>query len=450
MGRQLEETLDSIEKLETFFRSRKDKTAIIFADLVGSTLYKQMRGLVPGLLKTRRHNKTVSRAIEEQGGTVVKYLGDGVLGRFDVGTRIDEAVCAINAAILIHERFEDANQGINDMMERIESRIGIGFGVVADFYGNDPQGPTVDLASRIQSLAKPGQILAHRSLVGASNLGRIGSRIGSTKNWSGREHVGDPVSVRLKGVPEPQDVVEIRWRERFLGVDRPDFPADVWDNYQYNAILFPLQEFPEAIRSRYFGICFDLKYRAVLRSASLHFVLVDSIEQLDATMKDAALFSRYMLPRNPTLATLPLAQTFDVVFLTVEDLPVQQVESREETGREYYFRRTFMAPGLKSLVGETVTFHYQTKTIIAKRGNFFAMVTEYPVRGLSMSFDAGAVSLRRLKPVDYFATRTPPRFVYTPNRQQPKKIELHVSEMIPPRGGVVFVWDLERGEAEST
>ena len=70
------------------------------------------------------------------------------------------------------------------------------------------------------------------------------------------------------------------------------------------------------------------------------------------------------------------------------------------------------------------------------------MVTEYPLKGLSMNFDVGGASIRTVRPVDFFSTKTSPRFIYTPDKENAQKIEVLIDGWIYPRGGVVFVWDL--------
>ena len=145
----LETFLDSAAKLEDYFRNKADKTVIFFADLVGSTLYKQQRPFVMGLNKTRIHNQIITEIVRKHKGEVVKYIGDAVLARFDMKQNENDAYLAISAAIEIQEKLHEYNGPVIEKLEKIETKIGIASGVVADFYGNDPQGPVVDLTARI-------------------------------------------------------------------------------------------------------------------------------------------------------------------------------------------------------------------------------------------------------------------------------------------------------------
>ena len=55
---------------------------MLFLDLVGSTSYRQRYGAVKGLAKAHRHNLIASESIVRNGGEVVKWIGDSVMGVF--------------------------------------------------------------------------------------------------------------------------------------------------------------------------------------------------------------------------------------------------------------------------------------------------------------------------------------------------------------------------------
>lgn len=444
MASKLEEVLDSVSKLEDYFRTQDERTLIMFADLANSTLYKQQRPYVMGLQKTRLHNKIVTKAIEKQGGQVVKYLGDGVLARFDLGEDVHLGFKALNAAIDIQETLSDYNSKITDSLEKIETRIGIALGVVANFYGNDPQGEIVDLAARIQANAKPGQILAQQEVVVQSNLGRIASRIGQIRKWSGNDYISSPVLLTLKGIPSPQPVVEVRWNEHFLGIKKETEYDEYWENYRYEATLFNLQHRNGALEDEFFRIVMDLRYETVLRREEFAFVCVDTVEDLSSAMQDGNLFSRYKLPLRPGIVD-SIDQLFTVEFLYVNGILCREQGAKSDRGSGRYFTRNLAGDGISELVGQKVKVWYRVNTIIRKNGNFFSMFTEYPVKGLSMSFDVGSVGIRNLSLVDYFVSQKRPTFVYTPDRIGAKRVEVFIDDWIYPRGGVVFIWELEDG-----
>ncbi len=437
----LEIFLDSAAKLEDFFRNKADKTVIFFADMVGSTLYKQQRPFVMGLNKTRLHNQIITGIVKKHKGEVVKYIGDAVLARFDMKQNENDAYIAINAAIEIQEKLHEYNEPVIDKLEKIETKIGIASGIVADFYENDPQGPVVDLTARIESNAKPNQILVHKPIIGAININNIQSQFGKISGWKGDDYISDSVCLAFKGIPEPQEVVEIRWRENFIGIKEKNKYDEYWGNYRYDATVYPLDDsYPEEVRKKYFNIIFDLRYTNVLRKTRFPFVCVNSIEDLNKAMKDSSLFSRYMLPKSQIFQDI-IEKVYQVEFVRINEQNLQEIESEPLSGTCYY-SRSWGGESIEKFMGKEVTLHYRVNTIIAKRGNFFAMVTEYPTQNLSMKIDMGLVPIRSLRPIDYFASKKRPQFIYTPNKSTAKKIEIIINDWIYPRGGVVFVWDL--------
>ncbi len=126
---------------------------ILFADLVGSTAFKFNRPDVQGIERDYRHNSIVHGVVEDQfGGVTVKYLGDGVMAYFE-----GEDCCrrAIQAGLGIVGELDKYNHGRN-WEHQIVTKIGVHFGPVwmlKSFGRFDPMGSTVDIASRLCSIA---------------------------------------------------------------------------------------------------------------------------------------------------------------------------------------------------------------------------------------------------------------------------------------------------------
>ena len=116
--------------------------AIMFTDIVGYTIMmSQDEQATLAILRSNR--ETHKKLILEFGGQLLKEMGDGILASFDNST--DAVICA--AAI---QKASIENQ--------IKLRIGIHMGEVT-FENNDVFGDGVNIASRIQPLAEPSQIL---------------------------------------------------------------------------------------------------------------------------------------------------------------------------------------------------------------------------------------------------------------------------------------------------
>jgi len=115
---------------------------------------------------------------EEHNGSLVKSMGDGWIAEFPA------VVDAVAAAISIQSSLSD-----NDM---IKLRVGLHIGDVS-FEGEDVFGDGVNVASRLEELAEPGQVLlsdpAYQTL-DAKSQGQFGQ--GSYRNLKG---VKDPLKV---------------------------------------------------------------------------------------------------------------------------------------------------------------------------------------------------------------------------------------------------------------
>jgi class 3 adenylate cyclase len=130
--------------------SRSRVLTLVFTDLVDSTALKTQRGDAAVGELIARHREIVTRLAGECGGRIVDWAGDGRFLTFETpSTGVDFALR------LQGMHFEAA--------ELPKVRVGIHLGEVTDATGPDGrprvEGLAVDLASRIQSLAAPGQIL---------------------------------------------------------------------------------------------------------------------------------------------------------------------------------------------------------------------------------------------------------------------------------------------------
>src|ERR1700677_7928 len=105
-------------------------------------------------------------AVKEQGGSVKDFTGDGIMALFGVPDALEDApLRACRAGLLIHERLAVASPAIEAKHAiRPQMRIGVnsGLAVVTQIRGESAAmtalGDTVNLASRLQTLAQPGTV----------------------------------------------------------------------------------------------------------------------------------------------------------------------------------------------------------------------------------------------------------------------------------------------------
>ena len=67
----------------SIFEDKEVHASILFADLVGSTEFKRRQSVRDGLAKVVRHNEVVRNCVRSFDGSVVKYIGDGVMAKFE-------------------------------------------------------------------------------------------------------------------------------------------------------------------------------------------------------------------------------------------------------------------------------------------------------------------------------------------------------------------------------
>ncbi|HAQ17704.1 MAG TPA: AraC family transcriptional regulator [Prolixibacteraceae bacterium] len=154
--------------------------AIMFTDIVGYTalMGNDEQKAFYLLRKNREFHKPV---IDQFGGRLIKELGDGVMASFNTVSD------AVNAAIKIMEACNAAKE--------FQLRIGIHLGEVV-FEDDDVFGDGVNIAARIQSVAKPGTICISESVHhNVSNKKEIRTRFVKEET--------------LKNVKEPVKIYEV-------------------------------------------------------------------------------------------------------------------------------------------------------------------------------------------------------------------------------------------------
>jgi class 3 adenylate cyclase len=110
----------------------------------------------------RRQRDMVQPLVQRRGGRIVKTTGDGLITVFESATDALLAAAEIQTAIQTHNRqsFKDDDQ--------FQLRIAVSTGEVA-LLDNDAFGDPVNLASRVQQLAQPGEVYFTESTYHAMN-----------------------------------------------------------------------------------------------------------------------------------------------------------------------------------------------------------------------------------------------------------------------------------------
>jgi len=146
-----------------YLQGQEQEIAILFADLRGFTTMSEDRLPYDVVFILNRYFAAMGEAVEEAGGQVDKFIGDGVMALFGIGKGIEAGSRdALNAARLMANRLEGLNKTLaSDLKTPLRIGIGIHSGpaIVGEMgYAQATSitavGDTVNTASRLEAMTK--------------------------------------------------------------------------------------------------------------------------------------------------------------------------------------------------------------------------------------------------------------------------------------------------------
>src|SRR6266404_8594515 len=202
---QVEKLLEQRAHLDAELARQQRPITVLFVDLVGSTNYYEQRGDVAGIALVQQFVGLVTSLVREHDGHVVKTIGDAVLARFD------RSESAARAALRMQSEITRRNTGLPPA-DHMSMRVALNFGP-ALFKGDDVFGDVVNVASRIEGAARPGEILMSPAVY---------EQIAPLEDIVVRKKTG---SVALKGKAQRLELYEIVWlTDASIGL-RPPRPS---------------------------------------------------------------------------------------------------------------------------------------------------------------------------------------------------------------------------------
>jgi adenylate cyclase len=175
-------------------------SAIMAADVVG---YSRLMGAneVATLKALQQHQaELVGPEISRHGGRIVKLTGDGALVEFS------SVVSAVECATAIQRAMPDRNSDVPED-RRIEYRVGINLDDVI-VEGDDLFGDGVNIAARLEGIARPGGIAVSQSV-----YDKLGNRLDLAIEDRGEQ--------QLKNIARPVRVFDV-----LLGPTKPSAAAE--------------------------------------------------------------------------------------------------------------------------------------------------------------------------------------------------------------------------------
>ena len=150
--------------------AERRQLTVMFCDLVGSTSLSA--GLDPEDLREiiGAYHRCCAATVEQNGGFVAKYMGDGVLIYFGYPqAREDDAERAVETGLALAKTVPELAASSQSPL-RVRVGIATGLVVVGDLLGSGEAqergvvGETPNLAARLQGIAKPGMVVISESV----------------------------------------------------------------------------------------------------------------------------------------------------------------------------------------------------------------------------------------------------------------------------------------------
>jgi len=195
----MDKLLEERERLDTMFNEKFTRVVtVMFTDLKGSTAMTESAGDLAVRKMIKHHNDIVFPIIKNLNGVLVKTMGDGTMSYFEDAQNAVRAASEIQSGI---DQFNLAKTLSHPILMRIGMHTGKGIVEANDIFGD-----VVNVASRFESSAEPGEIyLSEETYNALTNKSEIYCRFIKTTT--------------LKGKSEPFKIYKAFWNPKEAEAD---------------------------------------------------------------------------------------------------------------------------------------------------------------------------------------------------------------------------------------
>ena len=153
--------------------AERRQVSVLFSDLVGFTTFSERSGEEAAFTLMRSLATLMDDAVRGQGGVVQSFTGDGIMAVFGAPVALEDApLRACRAALAILQQLDASGEDLKSKYGvRPQMRIGLNTGVaiVGKVQGGADAavtvlGDTVNVASRLQTLAEPDSVVMSEAM----------------------------------------------------------------------------------------------------------------------------------------------------------------------------------------------------------------------------------------------------------------------------------------------
>ncbi len=198
----------------------------MFADIRGFTTLSERKSPQEIVAILNNYFERAATAIFRHGGSLDKFIGDGIMALFGAPQPSDrDPVNAVQAGIALQEVIQQVNADLEAQGSDLRLSIGIGINtgeVTAGYIGSRQRtdytviGDAVNLAARLESNAKPGQILIGETTAQClKTLLQAGFEFGEEEQEFAFVPLGE---LKVKGKLREVNVYRVLWGEELVSV----------------------------------------------------------------------------------------------------------------------------------------------------------------------------------------------------------------------------------------
>jgi adenylate cyclase len=153
-----------------WLKGHRNEATIVFIDIRGFSSYSKLKEPEEIVENLNEYFEIATRAIQDYGGYVDKFIGDAVLGVFGVPVyHKDHVERGVRAASDMQKKFMNNRNNGNRLLQSVGIGINSGVVVSGNIGSQDKMeytviGDTVNLAAHLNRTAKPGEVIITKSV----------------------------------------------------------------------------------------------------------------------------------------------------------------------------------------------------------------------------------------------------------------------------------------------